>query len=304
MKRLFHIFTAAAIFGFITGGVFSAEDEDGPLPPGTVREELVAGGFKRTYLLHRPAAIGGAGKVALVIFLHGGSGNAAQLYEKRTQLSGKADRANFIVAYPDSASKPEKMGWNSQVNTPGADTAFIRELIAHLTATQPVDPQRVYLCGFSTGALLTHRLAAELSDQIAAAGVVSGSFFWTLRNGPVESTVAPTPARAVPIVILHGAQDKNVPLEGANNERVIGWPVAKSVDFWVKADGCDATPATKTHAGGNLVTATYGGGRDGSEVVFHTIQNGGHAWPLGGDAGINANDALWDFFLRHPAAKR
>jgi polyhydroxybutyrate depolymerase len=268
------------------------------MPAGTTREVLQSGGLKRTYLLHKPPKLKPDERVPLVIMFHGGSGTAAQLYEQRCGLSGKADQVRFIVAYPDAGAKPDKTIWSAHMNVAGADTGFVRELIQHLCAKQPVDPRRVYLCGFSSGALLTQRLGTELADQIAAVGVVSGSFYWRLGSGPAP--LPPTPARPLPVIIIHGRLDKNVPYDGATNERVTGWPVAQAVDFWVRADGCNPAPQQKTTADGNVVTATYTGGKEGSEVVFHTINNGGHAWPHGGATGLDANDVLWDFFSRHP----
>jgi len=53
------------------------------------------------------------------------------------------------------------------------------------------------------------------------------------------------------------------------------------------------------------------GGRDGTEVVFTTIEGHGHIWPGGksplpafilgkATSRLNANDAVWDFFQAHP----
>ena len=53
---------------------------------------------------------------------------------------------------------------------------------------------------------------------------------------------------------------------------------------------------------------TYGGGKDGAEVVLVVIEGGGHTWPgqkspaelLGKSAtNISANDLMWEFFQRH-----
>jgi polyhydroxybutyrate depolymerase len=46
----------------------------------------------------------------------------------------------------------------------------------------------------------------------------------------------------------------------------------------------------------------------GDEVILCTVQNGGHTWPGGlpvptlgyTTTNLNATDAMWDFFLRHP----
>lgn len=58
-----------------------------------------------------------------------------------------------------------------------------------------------------------------------------------------------------------------------------------------------------------VTRTTYGGGKDGSEVVLITIEDGGHTWPgqqppvgfIGKSVkDISANDIIWEFFQKHP----
>ncbi len=59
-------------------------------------------------------------------------------------------------------------GWNFRATGDGPDdVAFIKALIEHLTADYPVDPNRVFLLGASSGAM-AYRAACELSDRFAA----------------------------------------------------------------------------------------------------------------------------------------
>ena len=60
---------------------------------------------------------------------------------------------------------------------------------------------------------------------------------------------------------------------------------------------------------GRDLRKTYGGGKDGSEVVLIEIVGGGHTWPGGPSKvrflgkttmNISANDAMWEFFQNHP----
>ncbi len=56
--------------------------------------------------------------------------------------------------------------------------------------------------------------------------------------------------------------------------------------------------------------ASLGSCKDGAEVVFCTIDDGGHTWPGGMDMSalgfgkttqdLIANDAMWDLFQKHP----
>jgi polyhydroxybutyrate depolymerase len=88
-------------------------------------------------------------------------------------------------------------------------------------------------------------------------------------------------------------------------------PVREMVQAWVKLLGCGeaAEPIAGTIEG--ITTIVHTGGRDGTEVIFTTVEGHGHIWPGGksplpafilGKATnrLNANDAVWDFFQAHP----
>ncbi|HMR76868.1 MAG TPA: hydrolase, partial [Polyangiaceae bacterium] len=74
-------------------------------------------------------------------------------------------------------------------------------------------------------------------------------------------------------------------------------------------NGCSPTP-TETFKNGDSHCDTYSGCTGGGEIVFCTVDDGGHTWPGGADLSVFgfgkttndliANDALWDFFQKHP----
>src|SRR5687768_11540406 len=68
---------------------------------------------ERKYLIHVPPAKKENEKRPLVIVLHGGSGNPAQM-EKFTGFSALADKENFIAVYPQGTATALKPGfhWN------------------------------------------------------------------------------------------------------------------------------------------------------------------------------------------------
>jgi polyhydroxybutyrate depolymerase len=65
------------------------------------------------------------------------------------------------------------------------------------------------------------------------------------------------------------------------------------------------TPAV-TYQGSEVTGETWSGCQAGADVVFYTIEGGGHGWPGSpGGAGvttneINATNVIWDFFAAHP----
>ena len=123
------------------------------------------------------------------------------------------------------------------------------------------------------------------------------------------------PKRPVPVIHFHGSQDTIVPFEMAKEKtafmRLKG--VEDSIQTWVQLNGCEATPKVDTLSQDGdemkVLRKTYGGGKEGAEVVLVVIEEGGHTWPgqqppvgfIGKSAqNISANDLMWEFFQKHP----
>ncbi|MFO0806393.1 MAG: hypothetical protein U0791_25090 [Gemmataceae bacterium] len=154
---------------------------------------------------------------------------------------------------------------------------------------------------------MAYRLAAELSDRIAAVAVVAGT--------PANSIGRPN--RPVSVLHFHGTRDEYIPFTGGKGAKSIFGtdyrPVVDSIREWANANGCDDTPTIDILAEGGdgmkVTRSTYSGGRDGAEVALVVIEGGGHTWPgrksaaavLGRSTqAISANDLMWEFFQKHP----
>ena len=183
------------------------------------------------------------------------------------------------------------------------DVGFIRSLIAKLEGSLAIDESRLYATGISNGGMMSYRLALELSDILAAIAPVAGAM--NPPQNPPESPLS--------VIIFHGTADEHVlykggaPLQSIDNHDRVDKPVSYAVDYWVNFDGCAVKPVRETN--GSIIKDTYGGGKNGTEVVLYTIIGGKHAWPggktawLGGDLPtyeISATDLMWDFFASHP----
>jgi len=168
-----------------------------------------------------------------------------------------------------------------------------------------VDEKRVYACGMSNGGMMCYRLAAELSDRIAAVAPVAGTI-------AIEES---KPKRPVPVIHFHGTKDNMVPFEmkkGKTPSFMKLKGVEESVQTWVKLNACEEKPKTdvlsKDGDEMKVTRSIYGGGKDGSEVVLIVIDGGGHTWPgqqppvgfIGKSAkNVSANDLMWEFFQKH-----
>ena len=285
-----------------------------PLGPGDSKRSLKMGETERTYLVHVPPQYDAKKPTPVVLVYHGAFTNAA-ITVAWTGLNAKADQAGFIAVYPNGTGVGTSLFWNSgfmrfrtKDNPPPDDVAFTVKLLDDLGSVANVDPKRVYATGISNGGMMCYRLAAELSDRIAAIAPVSGTL--AIDN--------PSPKRPVPVLHFHGLADDIVPYSGLNMQAA-AWMPFKSVDetmkIWCRPDGCPEKPQDvtklpdKAQDGTTVTRTTYGPGKDGAEIVLYAIGGGGHTWPgrdpvvklLGKSTrNISANDLIWDFFQKHP----
>jgi len=226
-----------------------------------------------------------------------------------------ADTEHFLVVYPQGTGFP--LRWNS---FPSAwwssidDVAFTRNLITDLKDILTVDQSRIYLSGFSNGGALTHNLACELSDIVAAVGIVSA---------PVtEPPGGCHPSRPVPVMAFHGTDDLIVNYNGANLQNTFlnpgrsreidtfsYLPAKVWIERWAQYNRCNPV-AESLPPQGDASGIRFTDCTNDAEVIFYTLNGGGHTWPGGGllpgwlvgeiSTDINASPELWSFFSNHP----
>lgn len=274
------------------------------LAPGNYRRSIVIGGTTRYYNLYVPAGYGGSVPLALVFVLHG-YGGTAQSIAFSSGISLKADQAGFLVAYLDgTAGDGFLQAWNTgltpELGLTVDDVAFVRELAEQLKVELAVYPQRIYAAGMSNGGFMCHRLAAELPDLLAAVAPVAGTI-GTSPNSGVDYYMVPPAQGPIPMLIVHGELDPNIPYYGGQGSGVgqlYVKSVADAVAFWTQANGCGATAETTVN--GNVTVTSYDDCAESSEVRQIKISDGYHEWPTAqGHTGFSATDAIWEFFQQH-----
>jgi polyhydroxybutyrate depolymerase len=287
----------------------------GPARPGTSARALLSGGLERCYLLHVPPGHDAARPAAVVFSLHGFASNA-QPQEGLTGWSRLADRQGFVVVYPEGTSFP--LRWNaSPVFGSGDvdDVQFVKDVVTDLSRFLAVDPARVYVNGMSNGGFMSHRLACEAADTVAAIGMVAA--------GAADLPGGCAPTRPVPVIAFNGTDDPLVSYEGRVMERSMPeWLLALAelspghtelpgvrtwVVDWAVRNGC-AAPPQAVPALGDASGVRYVGCENDAEVVLYTIDGGGHTWPGGKplpfvgktSTDVDATATMWAFFEAHP----
>ena len=293
-----------------------------PAPPagGVLSDETMQhDGRERRYLVHDYSG----GKAAPVVFvLHGGGGHPENA-QNMSQFDIIAAREKLIVVYPGGTGGVpggRLLTWNAGHCCAYArenkvdDVGFFAKMIDNLVASGRADPKRIYVTGMSNGAMMSHRLARELPDRIAAIAPIVGATFGD--EPPARSPVA--------AVIFVGQEDQTVPAAGgplggperrgvaANlarraEDRDVAPDVAQA-EYWATANGC-ASPVEKMDTAGKVVELAWNKCTSGRPVHFYRVANNGHAWP-GGKAGraeadppspdVNASEIMWRFFSANP----
>jgi phospholipase/carboxylesterase len=90
----------------------------------------------------------------------------------------------------------------------------IENFIDEILSTYPVDPQRLFLLGFSQGSLLS--LCYTLSRPSHVAGVMAQSGY--IPNG-VDLQINETEVKGKPFILTHGIQDTLIPVAWARASR-------------------------------------------------------------------------------------
>jgi polyhydroxybutyrate depolymerase len=277
------------------------------LPPVSNATEVWAfswGGLSRSCVVDFPYSRAGQTGLPVVFVLHGYGATAASM-RNYCLLDVLGDSVGFITVYPEAYNHR----WNSGIGdnptypTPDVDdVGFVSRIIDSLVTRFAIDTTRVYACGHSNGGFMSLKLAADLSDRIAAVASVSGVL-------TVSTAAGYTANRPVPVMMMHGTADQVVPYEGG----MTGWEsVGATVDFWREKDSCllppdsMVVPDRDTSDGSTVVEYTYRSSVSTARVELVKVIGGGHTWPGGSpypqfgetNYDIDADSVIWNFFTQ------
>jgi polyhydroxybutyrate depolymerase len=269
-----------------------------PVPPtkspGDSVRSLTVAGLERTYLLHVPTGLSSSSPAPLVLIFHGHRMSGDDM-PAMTGFSTLADAGSFIVAYPNGTGSTGALSFNAGLCCGLAEknkldeAAFVRAILADLEALHPIDPARVYIAGFSNGAMLAYRLACEMPETIAAIAPVAGN----LGFDPCQ------PGNAVSVIHIQGLSDKSAPYDDDDREPDLN-PVIRSVKssvgLWASIDNCSEFPYGKQN--GIATHTAYSGCAGGSAVELYSLYGIGHVWPA--ESLWPTSQIIWEFFSKHP----
>ena len=269
-------------------------------------------GINRFYKIHVPAKYDSKVAAPLLIALHGGGGDMSyQSNDKFYKQISKSEENGFIVVFPNGFSKFNSgkfATWNAGKCCGDArdknidDVGFIKEMITKIEGQLNIDKNKIFATGMSNGAMMSYRLACELSDTIKGIAAVAGT----------DNVVECSPKNPISILHIHAKNDDHVLFNGGsgkslsdNKEKVTEFSsVPVTIAKWVKLNGCSDSPKRVLTVPGAYCDS-YVGCKGNAEVKLCVTDSGAHSWP-GGEKirrngeetskAISANDMMWDLF--------
>ena len=261
-----------------------------------VLESISNGGITRTYMYYKPTSWTPNQQLPLLVVLHGLTQTGGGVMDI-TQFNQLAESNNFIVCYPNGLNNAWNANMNVSIST-ADDIGFIETLVQYFQTNFNTNPQKQYLCGFSNGGFMSHKMACESSECFAAIATVSGNMS--------DTTYANCNPLYKPAVFhIHGTSDAIVPYNGGPST---GVSVDQTMQKWATFLNCNPTPTSVVMPNPSLTDfssparISYSNCTNPLELI--KIIGGGHQWPgistLVGGAGIINMDfyspqIIWDF---------
>lgn len=227
------------------------------------------------------------------IFMLHGSGSNAESFRLAVKMEQDACRQGYAVVYLSAAknkiSRTIPPAWNSGISETGVDDAgFITALAEYMWDAFGFDRQRTYLAGFSNGAFMVHRMAAEGSDVFSGYASVGGMMpekVWNNRDHPGK----------INFLQINGTKDDAVPMHLNGSAQTSKAPAIEDVISFYASEAA-LTECASEELCPNTTIDKYTDAEKSAAVWFTLIGGGHHAWPVSSDSGFNANDLILDFF--------
>ncbi|WP_397452407.1 alpha/beta hydrolase [Pseudomonas sp. NA-150] len=153
----------------------------------------------------------------LVIFLHGSGSNEEDLFDIKDQLpadytflSARAPQEVGSDSYQWFSKKPGDGDYDGVTEDLKSSEGLISEFVVKATEKYHTQPDKVFLIGFSQGAIMSYEVALRHPEILRGIAALSGKVLPVLR-----AELKPDPRlKALNVFIGHGTADQKVPYPG------------------------------------------------------------------------------------------
>jgi polyhydroxybutyrate depolymerase len=242
-------------------------------------------GLSRSYTVNLPSNYGEQTSAPLIIALHG-AGSDGLNFQLGIQLDEIADELGFIAVFPDGY----QLGWNyldedemAQGEDWTDDVGFLSALIDQLIEDYHVNTRRIFIMGFSNGALLALRMGCELDNRLAGVAAIAATYSF-------ELAVHCADAAAIPGVLVWGTEDDVFPTQGfiwaAPDGKIrSSFSLNQTRSYFLTRNQCPtAASPIQVHTENSAYPVQreiYIGCGSGVPTLFYLLVGEGHNWPDG-----------------------
>lgn len=244
---------------------------------------MTSDGRERVYHFYVPETLNREEASPLLFCFHGAGGNGRGAMKPFLRL---ADKNGFLLVGPHGINKRWNAGCDDEIEaTSGADdVGFVGDMVKEIGSEFRVDEGRVYAYGFSNGAALQHRLAAEMPETFVAMAAAGAAM-------ALNTSESIKPGPPVSMMILVGSEDSMFGHRG-NLRGGTFLTVGETARIWSERNKCDPPTLHEKPVPFTRWTAPTGVG----EVELWIVEGAGHT-PRMSDAFDTAEES-WKFLSR------
>ncbi|KAB1907821.1 PHB depolymerase family esterase [Micromonospora sp. AMSO31t] len=236
-----------------------------------------------------------AARPGLLVVNHYCTGTGPAMYSG-TQFAALADRYGYLVVYPSvtrssqcfDVSSPQALRRDG-----GSDPVGITSMVDHVRQRYPVDPNRIFATGVSSGAMMTNVLLGLYPDVFSAgaafAGVPFGCFATTTgsewNSECANGQVVKTPQQWGDLVRNaypgYSGRRPRMQLWHGTNDETLRYPnFTEEIKQWTDVNGLGQTPAYTDSPQAGYTRTRYGGTGGTAPVEAISMQGVPHNLPV------------------------
>jgi phospholipase/carboxylesterase len=177
-------------------------------------------------VIHQAPRKPAPGKPPLLVLLHGHGADEKDLLPMVARLDPRLAIASLRAPIQIRQGGYSWLSGNTEAELDDARRAVLA-CIEQVVIGTNADADRVYVAGFSQGAMLALAIALTEPQKIAGAAVMSGRLAAAIRDrhAPVDSM------RGFPILVTHGTEDQQIPIRSARDIRQALKPLSVDLEY-------------------------------------------------------------------------
>ena len=222
------------------------------IKPGIYDVQMAVDTLDRWFKVIVPSGYDHSEARPLLLAYHGGNLSMGFMFNNRKDIIERCERENWILVFTNGANFDGNRGsatWNAVHCCPPAwtfnvdDVGYTKKIIETLSDNLKIDAKKIYAIGGSNGAMLVHRLAAEIPEIFAAVaenqGTVGG------KRAAFDPIIKVQPKVPIPFILIHGANDQSVKFQGGLSIDQSRWDLSfeESVNLWANNNQCNILTA-------------------------------------------------------------